>query len=541
MEEQGPFDRILQAEEPPQQDQAARIIVGVTIVLGLLMLILVLPPISIFSDGARPAAVGLAIATEREELPPPPAGFVSVSPLYDFSEPATPRIVTLSTTVGDGVALAFFTYQDGDWSKVGDAVAVADGSEAQGEVPVPVANIAVFLPREEARLILGSLPAGAELDERALAVLTMLNPAGFVPAPDGSISGGLQLPPELPVPVAPTISALAPPEADALNTILASSDLRGAHVQAILAVAREFAGIDLDYRAIDPVRQDDFVAFVQELSSGLRADSLSLSLTLPLPVRQGDEWDLRGFDWEALAPLVDAIKLAPEPDQGRYYQRLEEVLGFLVPRVGGSKLILTVGPLSRERSAEGVRTLTLTQALALASTPVLEDESPVAPEAVVRALGQNLAEEQGASGLSWDDTVRATVFTYAGLGGARTVWIANVFSEAFKLDLARRYQLGGVVVEDVSRPAGEADIWPAVQQYAQTGEVALAKPNGELLQPRWVASGGTLEGDVGPSVTWRVPAEAGTYTLTLIVSDGVVRVGQRLQVAVQPPAGAVSP
>ena len=552
MEEQGPFDRILQAEEPPQRDQAARIIVGVTIVLGLLLLILVLPPISIFSDGARPAAVGLATFVEREELPPPPAGFVAVSPLYDLSAPEGTRLarVSLSTTVEDGVALAFFTYQDDDWSKVGDAVAkagdavaVADDSAAQGEVPVLPANVAVFLPREQTRLILGRLPAGAELDERALAVLTTLNPAGFVPAPDGSISGGLQLPAELPLPVAPTISALAPPEADALNTILASSNLRGAHVQAILAIAREseFAGIDLDYRAIDPVRQDDFVAFVQELSGALRADSRSLSLTLPLPVRQGEEWDLRGFDWVALAPLVDAIKLAPEPDQDRYYQRLEEVLGFLVPLVGGSKLILTVGSLSRERSAEGVRTLTLNQALALASTPVLEDESPVAPEAVVRAVGQNLAEEQGASGLGWDDTARAVVFSYAGLGGARTVWIANTFSEAFRLDLARRYQLGGVAVEDVSRPAGEANIWPAVLQYAQTGEVALAKPNGELLQPRWVASGGTLESDVGPSVTWRVPAETGTYTITLIVSDGVVRVGQRLQVAVQPPSGAVAP
>ena len=550
MEEQGPFDRILQSEEPQHQDRAARIIVGVTIVLGLVLLILVLPPISIFSDGDRPAVVGLA--TEREELPPPPPGFVAVSSLLDFSAPGqgTLRVVNLSTSVEDGVALTFFTYQDGEWSKVGDAVAVsgdavavADGNAAEGEVPALPANVAVFRPREETRLILGSLPAGAELDERALAVLTTLNPAGFVPAPNGSIAGGVQLPAELPVPVAPTISALAPPEADALNTILASSDLRATHVQAILALAREngFAGIDLDYRAIDPVRRDDFVAFVQELSSGLRGDGLSLSLTIPLPVRQGQDWDLRGFDWEALAPLVDAIKLAPEPDQDRYYQRLEDVLDFLVPTVGASKLILTVGPLSRERSAEGVRTLTLTQALALASTPVLEDEGPVAPEAVVRAAGQNLAEEQGASGLFWDDTARAIVFTYAGLGGARTVWVANVFSEGFKLELAGRHQLGGVVVEDVSRPAGEANIWPAVQQYAQAGEVALAKPNGELLQPQWVASGGTLESDTGPSVTWRAPAEAGTYTLTLIVSDGVLRVGQRLQIAVQPPAGAVSP
>ena len=51
MEEQGPFDRILQAEPPPQRDRAATVIVSVTVALGLLLLILVLPPVSILDDG----------------------------------------------------------------------------------------------------------------------------------------------------------------------------------------------------------------------------------------------------------------------------------------------------------------------------------------------------------------------------------------------------------------------------------------------------------------------------------------------------------
>jgi hypothetical protein len=155
-------------------------------------------------------------------------------------------------------------------------------------------------------------------------------------------------------------------------------------------------------------------------------------------------------------------------------------------------------------------------------------------------MGQNLATESGGSGLRWDDTARAVVFSYLGPGGERTVWLANVFSEAFKLDLARRYQLGGVVVEDVSRRAEDAGIWPAVRQYAQTGEVALVKPNGSLLQPRWSVSGGALQNDTGPRVSWRAPDEAGTYTFTLIVSDGVTRVGQELRVSVEPAAGAAA-
>jgi hypothetical protein len=240
-------------------------------------------------------------------------------------------------------------------------------------------------------------------------------------------------------------------------------------------------------------------------------------------------------------PLVDAVKLPPEPEGDRYHERLEEVLAFLVPRVGSNKLLLAVSPLSRERGVDGVRILTLTEALSLASALVVPEESPVTPGSTVQAVGQNLAADMGATGLRWDESSRAVAFSYTGGGGDRTVWLANAFSEAFKLDLARRYQLGGVAVEDVSRLAEDANIWPAVVEYAQTGEVELVKPNGELLQPRWTASGGALDGDGGALVTWHAPAEPGTYTITLIVSDGTMRVGQELQLPVEQPTGAVTP
>jgi spore germination protein YaaH len=328
-----------------------------------------------------------------------------------------------------------------------------------------------------------------------------------------------------------------------LNDILLSPDLRTAHSQAVAQLARDHAtaGIDLDYRAIDAARGADFLSFVQELSGALRQDGRSLSITLPLPVQQGEAWDTRGYDWEALAPLVDAIKLAPDPDQDLYYQRLEDALGYLVPRVGASKLLVTVGPLSRERSVDGVRPLELSEALSLASTPTAQMDGSVAPGTTVQAAAQNLDPEQGGSELRWDNAARAVVFHYAGLGGERTVWLANVFSESFKLDLARRYQLGGVALEDASAPEGEADVWSAVERYARSGAVALVTPNDDLLSPRWVASGGQLASDAGVQVDWRAPDEPGDYTLTLVVSDGVVRMGRQLVISVQPPAGATAP
>jgi hypothetical protein len=157
----------------------------------------------------------------------------------------------------------------------------------------------------------------------------------------------------------------------------------------------------------------------------------------------------------------------------------------------------------------------------------------VAPGATVQALGQNLAAATGGGELHWDDAIRSVTFSYTGAGGGRTVWLANVFSESFRLELAQRYELGGVAIDDVSTRGADAAIWPAVRQYAQTGDVALATPNGSLLTPSWTADGGTLASESGASVSWQAPAEAGTYTLTLVVSDGVTRVGQQIAIPVQ--------
>ncbi len=551
MEEQGPFDRVLQEQPPERRDRTATVIVAATIALGLILLILVLPPISIFDGGNDDRPPGDVSAVIRDELPPPPEGFEAVNLSYDLSVPGTERppgqhvlTVPLSSPVDQGERLWFYTYRDGNWERLGHASPNSTGTFAQGEMPSLPENVAVLRPTSKSHIVLGNLPPGATPDSRALATLTTLNPAGFAPSSDGGVFGDRSLiPSDAPVPVAPTISAHTPEEIATLNAILASPELRAAHVQAILRLAldSDVAGIDLDYPSIDSALGGEFSAFVQDLSTALKEANRNLTLTLPPPAEQDGEWDTLGFDWETLVPLVEAVKLAPPPEPEEYHARMERALAYLTSRVTSSKLLLTVGPLSRERGIDGVRTLMLREALTLASTPVADLEGTVAPGTTVQAMGQNLAEETGASGLYWDDTARAVAFSYAGPGGERTVWFANEFSEAFKLDLARRHGLGGVAVESVSRRAAEANIWPVLRGFAQTGEVSLIKPNGELLQPRWTASGGSLETDTGAQVTWLAPAESGAYTLTLIVSDGVIRVGQQLQLTVEPAQGAIAP
>jgi len=538
MQEPGPFEHVFQTDTSPSRDRAAAIIVAAGILLGLFLLILVLPPISILDNGGNGSVSGPVTAIARDEMPPVPAGYDAVSALYDLrSQEPVDRAATvgvqLTSPQPTTEELYLYTYQNEAWHQVGTATVVADGNAASGDVDSLPSNVAVFRKGEASRSVLGSLPADGELDQSALGTLTTLNPQGYTLNGDGSIGGSLTaLPDNLTVALAPTISAT---DSDTLGSILSSDAGRAAHIEAIVALVNDndYAGIDLDYRALDPQDSDDFVTFVTALSEQLQQANRTLTMTLPAPVKQGTSWDTRGFDWDKLAPLVDVIKVTtPGGDPGAYYTALNEALAYLVPRVGSSKLFVTIDSLSREQSSEGVRSLTLTDALTLASTPAVQGDTSVDSGASVSAYGQNLSDQSGGSVLHWDDTAKAVTFTYTGGGGQRSVWLANAFSESFKLDLAQRYQLGGVAIEDVSTGAGGSNVMAAVSQYASSGSVQLVEPNGQLLQPHWTASGGTLQSDTGPNVTWQAPAAAGDYTLTLIVSDGAVRLGQELQLAV---------
>lgn len=547
MEDRGPFDHILQSEALQRPDLAATIVVGLGILLGLIMLVLVLPPVSIFDSGGGSDVTGPVTFTTSDELPAPPAGYEAVSPLFELkdSEPvganARPRLtVNLSSRVSEGDALVMFTYRDNDWQRLGNAVPVAGGDSAQAELAVLPQNVAVFRPVERIRMVVGSVPSGEEVDGRALDAIKTLNVTGLAPAADGGLTGGPLEAPNVSVGVAPTISTTTTAQARNLNDILLDPALRDAHVQTLvqLATADGYAGIDLDYRFVDPANGEDFVTFVEQLSGELRSAGLGLTLTLPLPVEAADGWDTLGYDWEALAPLADALKLPADVDRDGYYERMEAVLGFLTSRVSSGKLLLSISPLSYERGVDGVRDLTLTEALALASTPVTEPEGTAGTGEEVHVIALNLAGETGATGMRWDEASRSVAFGYTGPGGARIVWLGNVFSEAFRIELADRFELGGVAVADVSARTADANIWPAVQRFAQTGDVQLVKPNGDLLQPRWEVSDGELANSVGTAVDWVTPDQDGTYTVTLIVSDGVTRIGQELRVQVRASAGS---
>jgi len=542
MNEQGPFDRILR-QEPPPRERGSRLVIVAIVVLGLLLLILVLPPISILSGGGGgEGSVNISVKA-RKESPAPPEGMEAVSPLYDISvsgsvEGATQITLKLPSTTSDPRNLSLYTLDGNQWRRIGSAKLVFDGAAAQGEVSVLPKNIAVLRATSALHQLSGSLPAGRELNPQAAEALSVLNPVDFAPASDGSLVGEpATLPEDIVIDIYPTIRVTTAQETEAANAIIGSPDLRDEHLNAILEMVESssrYRGVDIDYGPLDALHKDEFSQFVVDLAEQLHRRGLGLTLTAPLPVQQGTDWDSGAYDWLRLAQAADAIKLLPEEDPSRYYKRMEDALSFLIEqeKLPPAKLVLVLGPWAHEKGGEGIRRLSLLEVLTIASTLKLEDEGAIRPGDSVTVIGENIYKEDGASGIGWDEEAAAVSFSYPGLGGARTVWIENSFSFVFRLELATRFHLGGVAVEDVSTDPGVNDIWPVLQEFAATGKASLVKPNGTLLLPYWEADGGSLEGGDDGAVVWTAPEEPGAYQITLVVSDGLARLGQRLGLTV---------
>lgn len=557
-ERRGPFDRILRsdaerqagapADQPP--DRALVYVGGAIIGLALLLLILVLPPVSVFSGGdddsgelgSGPGIADRYTSSVHSGMPKLPAGLVAASALFNLSAPEDQRgasgiTVPLKEKQSDARNLSLYTYSEDRWQRLSDAQLVAGGEAARGEVGALPGNV-VVLRRSRATLqVAGALAAGTTLDEDAESSITTLHPIVFIPADNGDIAGA---PPAVPPANYKVVPSIVAPSAEVVDNILRQTDVRARHATAIAEAVEQgnFAGVNIDYRAINPSLKEQYTAFVEQLAEALHADGRTLTLTVPMPLSVDGAIETGAYDWEKLGAAADSIEMTGEPDQELYFQRTEAALDYVTDKVDRAKILITIETMSFERGGDGIRPMPLDSALALASLIAVQVDGEVTASQQVPIAAQNLSPAEGASGLTWDETARSVAFQYPGRGGQRTVWIANAFSAAFRLELAQRYGLAGVVIPDASSETGGADVWMPIRELADTGDLLLAKPNADLFAPVWSANAGVLSPTTGAAVTWSAPAEAGTYEITVVISDGIVRAGQRIELNVGEAVGA---
>lgn len=553
----GPFERVAGgggSDSGQPADRSARMILIGMGAIGLLLLVLILPPISLLSGGGGSGDGGLTgtsvaggntVAGTTIRLPRVPDGFEALSPLYTDQDKQTkgktgPFIVSiaLAQPITDARNLGIYTYRNGQWVRVANGALQAGGAEVKGELSEVPANLAVLRRTTSAVQVSGSLPAGAQPDPEALRAVTTIYTLGAAPAPDGSVTGAPPAPAAGQISVVPTVKATSPAEIDAVNAILASPALREAHVNALVQLSLQpgNTGVDLDYRNVNPARKADLTSFVVQLSQALRQSNRTLTLTLPTPAKAGVTWDTGAYDWQELAKSADMLKLVPEADPSVYFQRMSEVLAYLDPFLDMKKVSLIVSRRSIEKGTDGLTSMSLYDALSLASTIELRTTTQINPGTSVVIVGKNIFQDDGATGITWDQNAYAVSFAYPGRGGQRTVWMENSLSIAFKLDLARRFGLGGVSFEDIADNPNAPKVWDVAGAFSEGGSVDLVAPNSTMLRPTWQIQAGTSDTGTKGNIVWKAPNQPGAYDISLVVSDGVIRAQQKIVLEVRPPS-----
>lgn len=485
-----------------------------------------------------------------------PAGYALVSDIFEHREgaaeqpPGTVVQVTLELAdpTSDGRNLSVFRYVQDTRSWEPAAAAVLDpGGRVVTALLQDTPDIIAVLRRElAAGHVVGYVDRNARLHPDAANRLTILHTRDFRPTADGSIEGApSEVRPESGVAWYPVVSASAVDGTNVfVSEILASAPSRSNHVQKLQQKVNDLKlqGIDVSYFDLPADRRSSLTLFVAELAQSLHSSGKLLTLTLPCPLRAQDRIDEGAYDWAELGKAADVIQMAPCRDQSTYRRDMPDILEHVARQVEASKLVLSVTPYASEKSIEGIRRLNLAEAMTIALAITVPSPDPVTTNSNVNIVGANIDRTENLTGIKWDTDAACVAFTYKANGG-RTVWIENVFSVGFKLELVSKYNLGGFAVEDASDNVYLANIWPALIPFITSGQPVLLQPNGGDLVPKWKVSGGRLEeGAPGRGVVkWLTPAEAGTYTVSLTLSDGVAFFENEVPIEVRPRTTTTTP
>jgi hypothetical protein len=433
-----------------------------------------------------------------------------------------------------------YTYTGDRWQRLAAAELTQDGKSAEVVVDRMPANGAMLRRAPDAVQIMGVVPAGQALRTDAERLVSIVGAADFTPAPDGTISGNLtNVKRGESALLAPVVRAYDP---QIVTGFLQSPDRRTAHAAALarLVQSSRLDGIELDYGAVDPNFRNDFSDLARQASEQVRRAGGLLIVTAPAPTRDGSSWNTGAYDWAALGRTADYLKVVPGADQSTYRETMPAVLDYLTNQVDRKKLILSVSPLSIEKSEAGLRPISTLEALSIAGQLTVRDRDRLTAGSEITVVAENLSQEGGQSaGLAWDALTATVSFSFPSREGQRTVWIENQYSIAFKAEYVTLWNLGGISVDDASANEGLSNVWPAIDPLADRQTPPLVQPNPALLRPEWLVDNRPFQVGRG-AITFRAPTDAASQGVTIVVSDGQMRVASSTRITLRPGAAATA-
>lgn len=526
---------------------------GLLVLIAVVVVVLVLPasPLHVtgrltrgVTDGRSESAGQGISARALAELPSLPPGLTAVSRLYELSVPeglagSQSIEIALTESTGDGKNLGFYAYEGQAWRWLGVAVLTPDGKSASGELPSPPKSVAVLRSTVSARSLGVIVEGGQAPDAHLTAGAAIVAARGAALGKDaktltvraGALDAPLKAAGGKPVYLVVSAGPDAKATAGQLGPELAASITAAVKAQGA-------GGVLVDLGVLPREQREPMSRFAAELSARLRAERRGFLMGVPAAGSDGG-----AYDWKALLDVADGLWLIPRVDPGSFYTEVDLALrGARESGVDTARVALVIDRRSQETWTGQQSSLTRRDALALASTIVRTDSGGGGTGSTSVHLSAPFLAGSG-GGLRWDERAKAVSFAFSERGTPHTVWIENRFSVAFRLELAGRHGLGGIVMDQAEAGDGLAEIAEPVTAFVQGTPPVLQRPYGPYLAPCWQAlGGGTIEDasecwkqDLAvPSAAWRAPRDAGSYTVRLVVSDGVAFIGQERTLQVQP-------
>jgi hypothetical protein len=286
---------------------------------------------------------------------------------------------------------------------------------------------------------------------------------------------------------------------------------------------KDYEGIAIDYRQLDPEVREVFGAFVQHLADRLHAENRQLMVVLDVPERSDSGWDTGAYDWVALGEAVDQVwlRLDGQPTAFTSGGTMADLLDFAVSRINRRKLVPVLSMTSRDAFGDQVVHLAYAAALDRLAEIRVEEPQPVLVGDRVRL---DLPALVSSGGVHTDDATGASWFTYTdGNGQTHKVWLEDARSLAQKLDFLSAWNLQGVLVSDLSQTTADDRLWQTLSDYRAARAAAA---DAAELSVVWTVQGAVdttqhVQPITASSLEWTAPEDPGVYQIQVgFSSDG---------------------
>lgn len=312
---------------------------------------------------------------------------------------------------------------------------------------------------------------------------------------------------------------------DLTDNMLIQEDVWRSHVEQITAmvVERNYAGIEIDYRKVDPALSVEFSTFVTRLADALHERGKLLVVRVPTPQRIAeDRFDSGAYDLSAIGRAADQIRLTA-PIRREAWQSegdVDALLTWATGHVNRYKLELVVPAASYDLAGETPQPVSYGDVLsALGDVRIDAPDATARPGEQVRLILDSLQME----GTSFDPDTQIYQLSYTSEGGTQhRVQLENATSFARKLSIIDKYNVAGVTVADASH--ADPRIWNALADY-QSGETNLAETNNRfaLIWKIQNENGEQIVNEARPVEEGGeyvfTPEDTGTYRIAVAVSD----------------------